>query len=78
MRKELMDYISSNQELLNFLRIKPYWYRRLSRNPNQFEAFYIESQHFYGKTIPHRVEKFSNGVQLASFMMSMFQNMNQS
>jgi hypothetical protein len=32
--------------------------------------------HHYKKTIPHHVEKFSNGVQMASMMMSMFQAMN--
>jgi YlbE-like protein len=36
----------------------------------------IAALHYYKKTIPHQVEKFSSGVQMASMMMSMFQMMN--
>ncbi|MDQ0155887.1 hypothetical protein J2S07_002205 [Robertmurraya andreesenii] len=71
-----MDYIRANPDLIKFLREQPIWYRKLSRNPNEFETFQIAAMHYYRKTIPHQVEKFSNGVQMASMMMGMFQAMN--
>lgn len=76
MRKEVMDYIKQQKQLEQFLRQQPIWYRKLSRNPNELQAFELMSLHFYGKTIPHQVEKFTNGIQLANMMLSMLQAMN--
>ncbi|MCA1053390.1 YlbE-like family protein [Rossellomorea aquimaris] len=78
MRAEIIEYIHSNEELKMFLREMPEWYRTLSRNPNELEKFEIASINYFQKTIPHRVQKFSNGVQMASMMISMFQTMNES
>lgn len=75
MRKDLIDYIRQNQEMQKFIREQPTWYRRLTRNPYDIQALEIASLHHYQKTIPHKVEKFSSGVQMASMMMSMFQAM---
>jgi hypothetical protein len=71
-----MEYIQANPDLKKFLREQPIWYRRLGRNPKELESFQIAALHYHKKTIPHQVEKFSNGVQMASMMMSMFQAMN--
>ncbi|MEW9108823.1 YlbE-like family protein [Cytobacillus gottheilii] len=76
MRKEVIEYIEQNQELRNFIREQPHWYRKLSRNPMDLQAFEIAALHYHRKTIPHHVEKFNNGVQMASMMMGMFQAMN--
>lgn len=76
MRKEVSAYISQKKELQRFIREQPHWYRSLSRNPTQIESLEISSLHYYKNTIPHKVEKFTNGVQMASMMMSMFQAMN--
>ncbi|EOR26818.1 YlbE-like family protein [Cytobacillus oceanisediminis] len=76
MRQSIKEYIAQNSELQQFIREQPQWYRQLSRNPNQLEAFEIASLHYYKKTIPDHVQKFSNGVQMASMMVSMFQAMN--
>jgi len=76
MRKDIISYIRQNRELGRFIREQPQWYRRLSRNPHELEAFEIAALNYFQKTIPHRVEKFSSGVQMASMMMSMFQAMN--
>ncbi|KAB2337390.1 hypothetical protein F7731_07195 [Cytobacillus depressus] len=75
MRKEIIDYVGQNKELQRFIREQPVWYRRLSRNPQDLQALEIASLHHYRKTIPHQVEKFTNSVQMASMMMSMFQAM---
>lgn len=73
-----MDYIQSQAQLKEYLREQPIWYRRLTRNPNDLQIFEVAAQHYYKKTIPHQVERISNGVQMASMMMGMFQAMNSS
>ncbi|WP_042356364.1 YlbE-like family protein [Bacillus rubiinfantis] len=72
MRSEVLQYIGRQQELKRFIREQPIWYRKLSRNPYDLEALEVASLHYYKKTIPHQVEKFSHGVQMASMMYSMF------
>ncbi|MBD7936847.1 YlbE-like family protein [Cytobacillus sp. FSL W7-1323] len=76
MRKDIREYIQQNEELKKFVREQPQWYRTLSRNPTEIQKLEVASLHYHKKTIPHHVEKFSNGVQMASMMMSMFQAMN--
>ncbi|WP_318504920.1 YlbE-like family protein [Bacillus sp. T3] len=76
MRKDLIEYLHGNKQLQQFVREQPTWYRKLARNPQDLQMLEISSLHFYEKTIPHQVQKFSNGVQMASMMMSMFQAMN--
>nr|WP_285864357.1 YlbE-like family protein [Lederbergia lenta] len=73
-----MQNIYSDNELKQFLREQPFWYRKLSRDPELFSNFEIASLHYFQKTIPHKVEKFSNGLQMASMMMNMLQTMNTS
>ncbi|MDQ0177690.1 YlbE-like family protein [Bacillus chungangensis] len=75
MRPEVIEYINSDNDLKRFLVEQPIWYRILSRNPGELEQFEIASLHYFKQTIPHKVEKFSNGIQMASMMMHMFQNM---
>lgn len=77
MRREVLDYIERQRDLKQFVREQPQWYRKLSRNPFDLEALEIASLHYYKKTIPHQVERLSNGVQMASMMYSMFQSMKQ-
>ncbi len=76
MRTDIIEYIYGNEDFKRFLREMPEWYRTLSRNPNELEKFEIASINHFQKTIPHRVQRFSNGVQMASMMVSMFQTMN--
>ncbi len=76
MRQDLYEEIASNEDLLNFLRQQPVWYRRLSRNPHDLATFETEAIFFLKKSIPDRVMQLSNSVQMASMMVSMFQSMN--
>ncbi|MBS4217869.1 YlbE-like family protein [Bacillus sp. FJAT-49711] len=76
MRQEILQYIYSKNELKQFIREQPYWYRKLAREPETLEQFEIASLHYFKKTIPHQVEKVSNGLQMASMMMSMLQSLN--
>ncbi|RST75377.1 hypothetical protein D4T97_009030 [Siminovitchia acidinfaciens] len=75
MRAQISQYIFSNNELKRFIREQPHWYRTLSRKPELLEQFEIASSNYFEKTIPHRVQKFSQGVQMASMMMGMLQAM---
>ncbi|GAA0338821.1 hypothetical protein GCM10008967_31380 [Bacillus carboniphilus] len=77
MRSEIYDLIKQNPDWTKFIREQPIWYRKLMRNPRAWEEFEIAGLHYLRKTIPHKVEQFSNSVQMASMMMSMFQAMNQ-
>ncbi|WP_335870486.1 YlbE-like family protein [Bacillus sp. 2205SS5-2] len=76
MRKDVLEVIYSSGDLKNYLREQPNWYRKLTRNPEEINLFQVSAIQYYKKTIPHQVEKFSNGVQMASMMMGMFQAMN--
>ncbi|WP_394232639.1 YlbE-like family protein [Niallia oryzisoli] len=76
MRKDVYNYLEQSKELQSFIREQPIWYRKLTRDPSQIQAMEIAALHYYKKTIPHQVEKISNGVQMASMMMTMFQTMN--
>ncbi len=76
LRAEVLEYIYSKNELKQFIREQPAWYRRLSRHPEDLEQFEIASLNYYERTIPHRVDKFYNNLQMASMMMSMLQNIN--
>jgi YlbE-like protein len=77
MRKEIQEQIRSNKELQQFIREQPQWFRKLSRNPNDLESLEMEMMNYYQKTIPHKVQQFSNSIQMASMMMGMFQAMRQ-
>ncbi|KQL18969.1 YlbE-like family protein [Cytobacillus solani] len=76
MRQDIANYVGKNKQLKNFIREQPIWYRKLSRNPQEIQSLEVAALNYYKNTIPHKVEKFSNGVQMASMMMGMFQAMN--
>jgi len=75
MRLDVLEYLEQKKDLKQFVREQPLWYRKLSRNPYDLQTLQIESLHYYKKTIPHQVEKFSNSVQMAQMMFHMFQAM---
>lgn len=77
MRIEVLQYLNSQQDLRQYLREQPVWYRKLTRNPYDINKMEISAIHYYKKTIPHKVERFSNGAQMASMLFGMFQAMNQ-
>lgn len=75
MRRDVLEYIERQKDLKQFLRDQPIWYRKLSRNPYDLQSLEIESLRYNKKTIPDKVDKFSNSVQMASMMYQMFQTM---
>lgn len=77
-RQTIYEYIEANEDIRNYLRIQPVWYKRLMRNPQDLEKLETEAIYYLKKSIPHRVSKFSEGVQVASMMLHMFQAVNSS
>jgi len=67
--------IEGKEDLQKYLRLQPIWYRRLTRNPHEIQKMETEAVYFFKKSIPHRVSQITNGVQMASMMISMFQAM---
>lgn len=75
MRKEISDYIKKDKKIQRFIRENPRWYRSLTRNPRDLQSIRLSSQDYFQQTIPHKVEKFSNTLGLASMMLQMYQSM---
>ncbi|MBB5323804.1 SMC interacting uncharacterized protein involved in chromosome segregation [Anoxybacillus tepidamans] len=75
MRKEVVQYIESKKWLQKFIREQPRWYRTLARDPNKLQSFELAALQYYEQTIPHKVEKIANSLEMASLMLHMFKAM---
>ncbi|MCH1623905.1 YlbE-like family protein [Fredinandcohnia quinoae] len=78
MRKETYTYIENNKQLRKFIRENPMWYRKLTRNPTDIQLIEHASKEYFQKTFPHRIQQFNHSLELASFMIQMYQGMRQS
>lgn len=76
MRADVLQHIYSQQDLIKFLREQPMWYRKLTRNPFEINKLEVHALNHYEKTIPHQVQRLSQGAQMASMLFGMFQAMN--
>ncbi|WP_042349055.1 YlbE-like family protein [Bacillus massiliigorillae] len=76
MRQDLYEWIKNDGDQLQYLRLQPIWYRKLTRNPQEIEKFGTDTVFHFEKSIPQRVNKLTNGVQVASMMLGMLQSMN--
>lgn len=72
LRPEIRSYLDEKPELKYFLRAKPIWYRRLTRNPQELSNFESDAKKFHGKTIPQKIQKVGNQMQMASMLFQMF------
>ena len=77
MRQNIYEFIEANEDVRQYLRIQPLWYKQLIRNPHHLQQLETEATYFFKKSITHRVSKFSENVQVASMMLHMFQAVNQ-
>ena len=75
MRADVKAILDSNKEWKDYVRQNPNWYRKLVREPEEVHKLEFITLHHYEKTIPHRVEKFSNNVQMAQMMINMLSSM---
>lgn len=76
MRKDIQDFLYSKQDLHKFVREQPIWYRKLTRNPSSTQSLEFAAMNYYKKTIPHKIEKFNDSLEMASMMFHVFQAMN--
>lgn len=75
MDQAIYKQIRGNQEMLYFLRKHPIWYRNLTRNPYMYKNFEEEVRIFYGKTVPQRIEKIKNNIQMIDMLVSLSKSM---
>ncbi|MCC3357595.1 YlbE-like family protein [Bacillus sp. REN16] len=78
MRQETYEYLKSKKQLRAFVRQNPIWYRKLTRNPRNFQSLENESKIYFKQTLPHKVQKINQSLEMASFMLQMYQGMRQS
>ncbi|MBM7572259.1 YlbE-like family protein [Aquibacillus albus] len=71
MQPGLYEFLQSRPDLLQFVRLNPQWYRELTRDPNKIPVMEQEAKVFYGKTVPQRIEKVSNQIQMISMLLQM-------
>jgi hypothetical protein len=72
MRRDVWQYVQANPMLRAFVREQPRWYRLLARHPHELSALQLAALRHYGQTIPDKVEKISQSLQMASLMWQMF------
>ncbi|GAF22238.1 MULTISPECIES: YlbE-like family protein [Shouchella] len=71
MRADIRAKMMQDQKIREFMRYHPEWYRHLSRNPERLAEMEKESNYFYGKTFPQRVERMQNNVSMMVMLMEM-------
>lgn len=71
MRREIQNYIHLRPDLVRFIRENPIWYRLLSRSPEKMFEIDQESKKYYGKTLPQRIDRLQQNIQLANMLVSM-------
>jgi hypothetical protein len=76
MRQDIFETIEKDRDLKQFIRLQPQWYRNLMRSPHQLEKMQTEATYHFKKSIPHRISSLSDGVQMASMMLHMYQALN--
>lgn len=75
MRQEITQMIYDHPDYHRFIQENPQWYRRLTRNPTDIDAFDRSVKLYFKKTIPDQVGKWTQNVQVASMMWDLFQMM---
>ncbi|MCD8502536.1 MAG: YlbE-like family protein [Bacillaceae bacterium] len=78
MRQEVQMYLNQRQDLKQYLRINPVWYRKLSRNPQSISEMEQEAKIYYGKTFPQKVERFQSNLNMAMMLLEMIKGMGKS
>ncbi|MBD8068417.1 YlbE-like family protein [Bacillus sp. PS06] len=72
MRRDVIDWLNENEQVKQYVRSHPRWYRHLARNPNDRHRLEIATKNYFKQTLPHKVEQISNSIELASMMMQMY------
>ncbi|GGM20437.1 hypothetical protein GCM10011351_02860 [Paraliobacillus quinghaiensis] len=71
MDPSVYSYLRTKPMLLFYLRHEPSWYRTLTRDPSKLDLFEKQAKRFHGRTIPQRVEKVSDQMQMMAMLFQM-------
>lgn len=71
MQQNVYDYLKSRPDLIMFVRYNPIWYRYLTRDPERVYELDQEAKLFYGKTLPQRLEKMNDHVQMIRMFITL-------
>jgi YlbE-like protein len=66
-----MDYLNTRPDLKYYIREKPEWYRKLSRNPFSVPELEEGAKVFYGRTFGQRVDRFHQQLQNFGLLMEL-------
>ncbi|MCP8616632.1 YlbE-like family protein [Salirhabdus salicampi] len=75
MQPKVFQFLISRPDLLHFVRMNPYWYRILTRDPEQIQHLDKAAKPFYGKTISQKVGKINQQVSMLHMLLSMTEAM---
>lgn len=75
MRNEIKAHLDSRPDLLRMVREEPYWYRMLSRDPENIYKLEEQAKQYYGKTIPQKLGRFNQQLQMIQMLLMMTQGM---
>ncbi len=75
MEPTIYQAIKNDPGLLHFLRYDPTWYRTLARDPERFSEMEQQAKLYQGKTMPQRVEKLTEQMQLLGMFLQMASTM---
>ncbi|WP_058307002.1 YlbE-like family protein [Gracilibacillus massiliensis] len=71
MEPETYRLIQQREDLWRFIRNNPEWYRYLTREPDRISELELKSKQYFGKTLPQRLEKTQQNIQMIRLLMEM-------
>lgn len=71
MQNDGYAYLQKDPKLVEFVRRNPIWYRYLSRDNACLDQLKKEADLYYGKTLPQRLERVHNQLQMLTMFIRM-------
>lgn len=71
MEPETYHMLQNREGTWQFIRQHPMWYRYLTRDPNSVTELEAQEKKYYGRTLPQRLEKTQQNMQLVKLLMQM-------
>ncbi|HAX73283.1 MAG TPA: hypothetical protein DCY20_07150 [Firmicutes bacterium] len=69
---ETMYKIVNNNEHRDYIRMYPFWYKELNRNPERYDDFVKEIEDLKKAAKPSRLQQFDQQLSFAQLMLKMF------
>lgn len=74
MKKEIMERIYNNPQMLDYLRHHPKWYYYIDLDPTNYNEFVKAYKKEFKETTYDKLEKFKSQVNFASAVINYFKN----